>query len=47
MSAFCTAGSPSAPSRVSPMCAISLATQVAMSRTTVRIVPSAGSRTEL
>ena len=46
ISAFCTAGSPSAPRRVSPMCARSVATLVAMSRRTVRIVPSTGWRTD-
>src|SRR3954467_3827920 len=43
---FCVAASASPPRRDEGMCANSLATEVAMSRTTVSIVPSAGARTE-
>src|SRR3954453_21042161 len=46
MSRFCVAAAVSGPSRVSGMCASSQATEVAMSRITVSIGPSAGARTE-
>src|SRR4051812_8065737 len=46
MRAFCVAASASAPGRDDGMCASSDATEVAMSRITVSMVPSAGARTE-